>query len=78
MHNVMKINSHVPGENGGLLYMYFNFNFKSSLLHLFLHFSGSGVYFGQLDFNPQESSDNITTETKLLQYLNLNYLLINY
>ena len=29
---------------------------------------GSGVYFGHLDFNPQDSSDNITTETKLLQY----------
>ena len=34
------------------------------------YFIGSGVYFGQLDFNPLDSCDNITAETKLLQYLN--------
>ena len=33
-----------------------------------LYFVGSGVYFGQLDFNPLDSCDNITAETKLLQY----------
>ncbi|XP_068725314.1 vacuolar protein sorting-associated protein 18 homolog isoform X1 [Montipora capricornis] len=34
----------------------------------FAWLTGSGVYFGQLDFNPQESIENITTETRLLQY----------
>ena len=39
------------------------------MITLFMfRFSGSGVYFGQLDFNPQEVCDNITTETRLLQY----------
>lgn len=37
-----------------------------------IHLSGSGVYFGQLDFNPQEVCDNITTETRLLQYPGIN------
>jgi len=41
-----------------------------------LYFTGSGVYFGQLDFNPLDSCDNITAETKLLQYPNfMNFLL---
>jgi len=37
-----------------------------------IYFSGSGVYFGELDFNPQEVCDNITTETRLLQYPGIN------
>ena len=43
---------------------------KSNLQVLieFLVCAGCGVYYGQLDFNPQEKSENITTETKLLQY----------
>lgn len=37
-----------------------------------IYFSGSGVYFGELDFNPQDVCDNITTETRLLQYPGIN------
>lgn len=38
------------------------------LIILSLHLLGSGVYFGKLDFGPPESCDNITAETRLLQY----------
>ncbi|XP_027053569.1 vacuolar protein sorting-associated protein 18 homolog [Pocillopora damicornis] len=34
----------------------------------FAWLTGSGVYFGKLDFGPPESWDNITAETRLLQY----------
>ena len=39
-----------------------------SLTVLSLHPLGSGLYFGKLDFSPPESCDNITAETRLLQY----------
>ena len=41
---------------------------------MYSFFLGSGVYFGQLDFNPLDSCENITAETKLLQYPNLTNL----
>ncbi|KAK2551808.1 Vacuolar protein sorting-associated protein 18-like protein [Acropora cervicornis] len=57
----------MPGclENSNLALFYPKLR---SLPKSFAWLTGSGVYFGELDFNPQEVCDNITTETRLLQY----------